>query len=186
MAGPPEKLRRISDQSVSGATPSCPNGVSHLNLNDTRSSPGSMIVRRKCVGWQVADAWMIVARVPTPQSPWAYSREIHLPRPPQPHRLPDFRIFVSAVSLLSRVSNSHLKARSSVGEHFPDTEGVGGSNPPVPTIIRVARAPLRSASRAPAARLRPLRVSLAAPTAGRNFPRSAFRRVGIKGRFPLG
>ena len=27
------------------------------------------------------------------------------------------------------------KARSSVGEHFPDTEGVGGSNPPVPTIL---------------------------------------------------
>jgi hypothetical protein len=27
-----------------------------------------------------------------------------------------------------------LKARSSVGEHRPDTAGVGGSNPPVPTI----------------------------------------------------
>ena len=26
-----------------------------------------------------------------------------------------------------------LQARSSVGEHFPDTEGVGGSIPPVPT-----------------------------------------------------
>ena len=28
-----------------------------------------------------------------------------------------------------------LKARSSAGEHFPDTEGVGGSIPPVPTNL---------------------------------------------------
>jgi hypothetical protein len=29
----------------------------------------------------------------------------------------------------------HAKARSSAGEHFPDTEGVGGSIPPVPTKL---------------------------------------------------
>jgi hypothetical protein len=27
----------------------------------------------------------------------------------------------------------YAQARSSAGEHFPDTEGVGGSIPPVPT-----------------------------------------------------
>ena len=35
--------------------------------------------------------------------------------------------------ILVFVSALLLQARSSVGEHFPDTEGVGGSIPPVPT-----------------------------------------------------
>jgi hypothetical protein len=49
-------------------------------------------------------------------------------------RLPDWAISVSAFScLLSFVNAAQLKARSSAGEHFPDTEGVGGSIPPVPT-----------------------------------------------------
>ena len=76
--------------------------------------------------------------------------------------LPGCGIFVSAWGLLLRASNSHFQARSSVGEHFPDTEGVGGSNPPVPTIMNLPRTTLRSALGAPAARLRPLRVSLEA------------------------
>ena len=46
------------------------------------------------------------------------------------------------------------QARSSAGEHFPDTEGVGGSIPPVPTIFRglSCESPMRynAGSRCPA------------------------------------
>src|ERR1700730_205590 len=48
-------------------------------------------------------------------------------------RLLPLWIFGSRSTLLSPILPSHPKARSSAGEHFPDTEGVGGSIPPVPT-----------------------------------------------------
>ena len=35
--------------------------------------------------------------------------------------------------LHSHIAKAYPEARSSAGEHFPDTEGVGGSIPPVPT-----------------------------------------------------
>jgi hypothetical protein len=50
--------------------------------------------------------------------------------------------------LLSRFAKSYPEARSSAGEHFPDTEGVGGSIPPVPTT-RQPKALLWYAGRMP-------------------------------------
>jgi hypothetical protein len=48
--------------------------------------------------------------------------------------LPNPAIFVSGFLRLRRfIYSLQTKARSSEGEHFPDTEGVGGSIPPVPT-----------------------------------------------------
>src|SRR6202521_5230528 len=44
-------------------------------------------------------------------------------------------------SSMRRDADPVMKARSSAGEHFPDTEGVGGSIPPVPTsLLRLADA----------------------------------------------
>jgi hypothetical protein len=42
-------------------------------------------------------------------------------------------LFNLTIHLRIDVNNMLSKARSSAGEHFPDTEGVGGSIPPVPT-----------------------------------------------------
>ena len=57
-------------------------------------------------------------------------------------RLPPPSISVSVAGCLSFVNfASYVKARSSVGERFLDTEEVGGSIPPVPTTddARVSR-----------------------------------------------
>jgi hypothetical protein len=43
------------------------------------------------------------------------------------------KLFTLKGRLISRFVKPDIKARSSAGEHFPDTEGVGGSIPPVPT-----------------------------------------------------
>jgi hypothetical protein len=42
--------------------------------------------------------------------------------------------FVYLLGLLDP-NREYPEARSSAGEHFPDTEGVGGSIPPVPTKL---------------------------------------------------